>query len=477
MRVRKPSSLFACLPFVLLSIVGCDGSATTAVAPPASHASSASQADDTTGGTGVATATDVGMRHADEWPVPDKVERDGVEAELMVQLGDIDNFGFGFPAGFDPFSGASTPTHPFPFQPDAGDAPGTDRILVVSGFDPARATGDQDGYTFSTRRPANQPVPLRIAFDPQGIAIRDAALQLFVDDFQAPRFGTVFRVRINGRDMPGIARTLNALDQTGPIGKLVTVRLLPEQLSLLAGGKVEIDIDDPVTNTGDGFAFDFARLLINPKGWLNAGTVRGKAVDKASGEPLAGVLVSASDTRHATTGADGSFALEEVPAGLVVVSGSHPDYLADTEDADLLARQSVEVLLELEADARTSERLGEQLDAAGRINLYGIYFDTDQATLKAGSEATLEQVRGLLDARPQLQVVIAGHTDAEGGDAHNLALSRRRAAAVVEWMVDKGIDAGRLQSEGHGESMPVAGNDTPEGRALNRRVEIRDESR
>ena len=423
-----------------------------------------------------AAASDAYVPYAGEWPVPDKVEKDGAEADLLVQFGDIDNFGFGFPEKFDPFSGESTPTHPFPFRPDANDAPGTDRILVVSGFDPGRPGigAGTDGYTYSTRRPDNAPMPLRIAFDAQGIEIRNAALQLFVDDFQAPRHKTRFRVRIDGRDMPGIAATLNALDQTGPIGKLLTVQLLPEQLSLLADGKLEIDIDDPQTNTGDGFAFDFARVLLNPKGWLNAGTIRGKAVARGSGEPIAGVLVSASNTQQATTADDGSFVLEGVPAGLVVVTGSHPDYLPDSENTDLVAKQTVEVLLELEPNAQTSESLGEQLDAKGRIDLYGVYFDTGKATLKPESEATLEQVRALLAGRPQLQVVIAGHTDAEGSDAHNLDLSQRRAAAVVAWLTDKGIAAGRMQSEGHGESMPVAGNDSAEGRALNRRVEIRD---
>src|SRR5690606_13007341 len=114
--------------------------------------------------------------------------------------------------------------------------------------------------------------------------------------------------------------------------------------------------------------FDFARVLVNPKGWLNAGTIRGKAVAKGSGEPIAGVLVSASNTQQATTADDGGFVLEGVPAGLVVVTGSHPDYLPDTESTDLLAKQTVEVLLELEPNAQTSESLGEQLDARGQID-------------------------------------------------------------------------------------------------------------
>ena len=406
------------------------------------------------------------------WPAPDKVERDGPDAELMVQIGDLDNFGFGFPAGFDPFTGKSTPVHPFPFQPGEKDARGTDRIMVVSGH---KAAGG-DGYTSGTERPGNLPQSLRVAFDLGDTQVTGAALQLFVDDFQAPVWGTRYQARINGVEVPLLATTLNALDQTGPIGKLITVQLLPEQLALLREGKLEVAIDDPANDVADGFAFDFARLLVNPKPWRYAGTIHGIAVDKATGEPLSGVLVSAGNTRQATTSTDGSFVLEGVPAGLAVVSGSHPDYQPDTEAADLVSGERIEVRLELEPSAKTGESLGEQLDKQGKVDLYGIYFDTDKATLKDESTTVLEQVLALLEARPRLQLVVAGHTDAEGSDAHNLTLSGRRAEAVVAWLVEHGVDAERLRSEGHGESRPVANNDSGEGRALNRRVELRDAS-
>ena len=406
------------------------------------------------------------------WPAPDKVERDGPDAELLVQIGDMDNFGFGFPDGFDPFTGESTPVHPYPFQPGETDARGTDRIMVISG----KKTSSGDGYNGTTERPGNLPQSLRVGYELDGVQIERAALQLFVDDFQAPVWGARYQVRINGGDVPVIAMTLNALDQTGPIGKLITVELLPEHLPLLREGKLEVAIDDPEHDVADGFALDFARLLINPKPWRYSGNIHGIAVDKQTGEALAGVLVSASNTVQTTTGDDGRFVLDKVPAGLAVVSGSHPDYLPDTAASDLLVGQSVEVRLELEPGSKTSDGIGEQLDKQGHVDLYGIYFDTDKAILKEESTAVLEQVQSLLTSRPQLRLAVAGHTDAEGTDTHNQALSARRAEAVVTWLGEHGIDAARLQAEGQGESRPVANNDTPEGRALNRRVEIRDAS-
>lgn len=406
------------------------------------------------------------------WREVRSVVRDGEEAELLVQLGDIDNLGFGWPKGFDPFSGKSTPIHEFPFAPEDDDPDGTDRILVISGYRTG-SEGSIDGYTYESSRPDNAPRPLVLEYDPSGITPRIAVLQLFVDDFQSERMGSRYRVWINGREAPDLAATVNALEQTGPIGKLLTVRLLPEYHDAVASGRLEILIDDPATDAGDGFAFDFARLLINPRGFRHTGTVRGIARDEETGEPLAGVLVAAGNVREALTDPRGRFELTDVPAGLVVTSGSKPGYRSDSEVADLESGDVLEVSLALAPVKATVEALAGQLRRERRVDLYGIYFDTDKATLRPESEGTLRQVQGVLEADPALRLVIAGHTDSEGSDDYNRGLSERRAAAVVRWLVDEGIEAGRLEARGLGESEPVADNRTAEGRALNRRVELR----
>lgn len=407
----------------------------------------------------------------DTWPQVNAATRNGPEADLVVQLGDIDNLGFGWPDGFTPFSGRSTPAHAFPYQPEADDPSGTDRIMVVSGY--GKGAGARDGYTYETSRPDNQPRPLVLSFDLQGLEVKSAALQLFVDDFQSRSMGSRFRAWLDGRETTDLPVVLNSLDQTGPIGKLLTIQLLPEYLDLLADGKLEIRIDDPDNDAGDGFAFDFARLLVNPKGYRYSGTVRGTAVAAGSGEPLSGVLVSAANVRQALTDAQGKFELTQVPAGMVVTSGSKPGYTGDSEASDLEDAQTVEVVLELAPLGKDSESLAGQLAREGEANLYGLYFDTAKATLKPASEATLQQVLGVLNADPALRLVVAGHTDSEGEDAYNQRLSEQRAEAVMQWLTGKGVDAARLTSEGLGESRPVADNGSDAGRALNRRVQLR----
>ena len=243
---------------------------------------------------------------------------------------------------------------------------------------------------------------------------------------------------------------------------------------LLADGKLSVLIDDATTNVGDGFAFDFARLLINPKGFTYSGTIRGIVVDKESEKPLDGALASAANVRQATTGADGKFELKDVPAGLVVVTGSHPDYITGSEQNDLEAGDGSTSRSGSSARRTISPSASKN---EGKVDLYGIYFDTDKAVLKPESEGTLQQVLALLKDAPELRIAIAGHTDSQSSDTYNLDLSKRRALAVVKWLTDKGIMASRLEAQGFGESQPVADNDSAAGRALNRRVEIRDLTR
>ncbi|MCY7355418.1 MAG: OmpA family protein [Lysobacter sp.] len=106
-------------------------------------------------------------------------------------------------------------------------------------------------------------------------------------------------------------------------------------------------------------------------------------------------------------------------------------------------------------------------------DVYGIYFSFASAVIRPQSARVLQEIAATLAAHPDWTLRIDGHTDGVGGEAANLDLSRRRAAAVKDALVKQhGIAAGRLATGGLGESRPKAGNDTAEGRALNRRVEL-----
>lgn len=117
--------------------------------------------------------------------------------------------------------------------------------------------------------------------------------------------------------------------------------------------------------------------------------------------------------------------------------------------------------------------LQRALRSDGKVALYGVYFDTDKATLKAESKPQLDQMAQLLKGAPALKVFVVGHTDNQGQFAHNQELSQQRADAVVKALSSQyGIAAGRLSGKGVASLAPVASNENEPGRAKNRRVEL-----
>jgi outer membrane protein OmpA-like peptidoglycan-associated protein len=145
--------------------------------------------------------------------------------------------------------------------------------------------------------------------------------------------------------------------------------------------------------------------------------------------------------------------LDQPVIGVDVISSPRPDY------------RPVEV---------KAPEMAKALTDTGKVDIYGILFDTDKTDLKPESRATLEEVANLLKSDPALRLEVGGHTDSTGAADHNMRLSVGRAAAVVNALVSAyGIDRARLQPKGYGDTKPVAPNDNEEGRAKNRRVELR----
>ena len=269
------------------------------------------------------------------------------EADVMVRVGDIDNLGFGWPAEFDPFSGSSTPSHGYPFNPGDGDIDGTDRIMVITSYEGSPPAG-QDGYTSNTSRPENLPRPITMTYDLGGIIIGSAVLQIFVDDFQAPVWGANYFVTINDVQAPYIAQQINALNQTGPIGKLITVTIPPSHYHLVNSGSLSILFDDLTTGAGDGYAIDFVKLLVNPESFTYTGNLNGKVTSTETGNPIEGALISASGLVETFTDSQGNYTLNNVPAGLVNISASASGYVTKTGFTDLLSGQTVTYNIQLE---------------------------------------------------------------------------------------------------------------------------------
>ena len=121
----------------------------------------------------------------------------------------------------------------------------------------------------------------------------------------------------------------------------------------------------------------------------------------------------------------------------------------------------------------TASDMANEIASSGRVNLYGIYFDFDKAEIKPQSKPTLDEVAKLLSNDASLRLQVVGHTDNQGTAEYNNDLSIRRAQAVVKELITTyNVAANRLEPSGAGFTKPVASNDTEEGRAKNRRVEL-----
>lgn len=111
-------------------------------------------------------------------------------------------------------------------------------------------------------------------------------------------------------------------------------------------------------------------------------------------------------------------------------------------------------------------------EADTKIDLPGVNFEFDSAKLTTASLAILNEAAALLNHHKQVKVEVAGHTDSKGRAEYNQSLSEKRAKAVRDYLIGKGVSADRLTSNGYGETRPVATNDTDAGRARNRRTEL-----
>jgi OOP family OmpA-OmpF porin len=115
--------------------------------------------------------------------------------------------------------------------------------------------------------------------------------------------------------------------------------------------------------------------------------------------------------------------------------------------------------------------VGALVDDAGcGYQLTGAHFRFDSAELNLDADTILNEVALRMQENPGLSLTVGGHTDSVGEEDYNIDLSERRAQAVVDYLVAQGVDSSMLEAVGFGSSMPVASNDTAEGRAANRRV-------
>lgn len=181
---------------------------------------------------------------------------------------------------------------------------------------------------------------------------------------------------------------------------------------------------------------------------------KGTVIGASSGAVIGGVV--------GNNVGEGNTALGAIIGG--VVGGAAGAYIGNRMDEQ--AQQ-----IEEEIPGAEVERVGEGINVTFDENS-GIYFDTEKYNINADSRESLDRLVNIFKEYPGSNVLIEGHTDSSGSDAYNLTLSKNRAQAVTNYLVQNGIARNRLDTKWYGESQPKYDNSTVEGRAKNRRVEL-----
>lgn len=412
-----------------------------------------------------------------DWAAQRVTLKNTAQADVMIRVGDIDNLGFGWEEGYNPFSGRSTSSHSFPWDINAQDIKGMDCILIGSSVGKKEAPCGSDGYTASVdyTEPANRPTPIEIpTSDLKGVKIQSAVLQIFIDDFQAPTFCSQFQMTIGGVRCTEGERILNAVEQGGPVGKFISVQLSDifiEQLQ--KGDKISLLIDDPTTGATDGFAIDFVRLLINPKAAVFAGKGAGYVLDAETREPVREASVELRGFGTVKTNKEGYFEFNKLPYGLAPVDVLAKGYSSGGGVMDVMQDELNPIEILLTRGAQSVEFNGKKLQTGDAVVVNNLQFNQASAQLRTESRSELDKIAELLKKNPTMVIELSGHTSSEGERQANIGLSLRRVESCKNYLIEKGIASERILTAGYGPDRPIANNNLESERAKNRRVEMR----
>ena len=284
-----------------------------------------------------------------DWSQKNVILKNTSEAELVVRTGDIDACNDEYAVSdnkYNPFTAKDQYSHGYPWIKDEDDPPGTDRIFVGSNWKGEGCDGYSGNYVSykngddTENAYGDGALSLSMEYDASGITVKNAILQLCIDDFQANSFNSVFTVTLNGKNAPFIAELLNHTDQTGPTAYIISAIIPSAFFEDISTGKLTVVIDE-TTGIGDGYAIDFAKLLINYDDKVFTGTFSGTT------EPGATVRLLGTSTT-VTASSNGGFTFSAIP-GINAVRASKNGFTENYDSGIVLSSEtewSAEVPLE-----------------------------------------------------------------------------------------------------------------------------------
>jgi outer membrane protein OmpA-like peptidoglycan-associated protein len=256
--------------------------------------------------------------------------------------------------------------------------------------------------------------------------------------------------------------------------KFTVVKVSDEWLALKASNGTFVSFDPKKDNqiiVGKKMVAEwesfFITTIYNPEVKTEEIVLSGSIINEKSKAPIAASIditnsLSGESITQVKAGADGKFTAKIPSNTKITVNAKLEKYLPISKNIDTEGKKTAQIEIAL-----------TPIEVGGVVKLNNILFQLAKATLKAESFAELDNIYQVFMDNPTMEVEISGHTDSDGSDTYNQKLSADRANSVKDYLVQKGIVATRITAVGYGESKPIAPNDTPEGKEMNRRVEFK----
>ncbi|MFT7520399.1 MAG: outer membrane protein OmpA-like peptidoglycan-associated protein [Kiritimatiellia bacterium] len=389
----------------------------------------------------------------------------GAEARFFMPLQSNDQSGTGAPSeaivsyrrrsesgGFFSLGGA------MPLSTGAGAA--AFRVFVGGGFGKTGALPpgdkDRDGLTDDVDQCVTEPETVNDYKDQDGCPDELPGLQV--------------KVTFDGEQVPGA--TLIATPEGGePVTVQTTssdygVSSMPGTSWVLSANKADCLVGEASAQMSDGPSTAEVALTLDPSADLKI------FVHDEQGAPVPGVRIAWESSEPLCLPAETPTIGDDGRGGAMVGPGSHT--LIVTADGYRMVEQPVELKKGENAEVEVVLATTKLKIEAKRIAILDkVEFQTNQAVLQSSSFALLDEVSAVIRRNPSAgRVEVQGHTDSEGPAEYNQALSERRAATVLDYLVSKGVERQRLISAGYGETKAIDSNDSASGRSRNRRVEF-----
>jgi outer membrane protein OmpA-like peptidoglycan-associated protein/tetratricopeptide (TPR) repeat protein len=197
--------------------------------------------------------------------------------------------------------------------------------------------------------------------------------------------------------------------------------------------------------------------------------LKGKVTDEKTGKPLKGSI----EIVNLETGLPWVSARANSQGHFFTVLPANTDYALNIEKEGYMFYSANVSLKDQSFDEAFMQKVElSPIEKGSKLVLNNIFFETDSYKLLNRSESELKTLLTFLEANPQVNIRVDGHTDNQGSDAHNATLSKNRAISVREYLMRAGISNSRISTRGFGSSQPISSNKTEEGRKMNRRTEV-----